>query len=97
MGDPVLGDDDLLLVQHGGEQLDLPVQHAAQPLAFDRDRGQQPVQFPGVREVAEPAAENLAQDCVSMRWSRVRIRVSLGARIFRRNGWRFPPKSARTF
>jgi hypothetical protein len=37
VGDPVLGDDHLLLVQHGGEQLDLPVADAAQP-AVGRQR-----------------------------------------------------------
>ena len=41
VGDAVLGDDHLLLVQHRGEQLDLPVADAAQPFAVDRDRGQQ--------------------------------------------------------
>ena len=60
--DPVLGDDGLLLVQHGGEQPRPGRQHAAQPLAVDRDRPQQPVQAPGVRQVAEPAAEDLVQD-----------------------------------
>lgn len=60
--DPVLGDDCLVLVQQGGEQLDLPVQDAAEPFAVDRDRGQQPVQFSLVREVAEPAAEDVVED-----------------------------------
>jgi len=58
----VLGDDGLLLVQHRGEQLDLAVQHPAEPLAVDRDRGQQAVQFPRVREIAEPAAEDVVED-----------------------------------
>ena len=49
-------------MQDGGEQLDLPVQHPAEPLAVDRDRGQQPVQAAGIREVAQPPAGNLIQD-----------------------------------
>ena len=60
--DPVLGDDHLLLVQHRGEQLDLAVQDAAQPLAVDGDRGQQPVQPPGIRQLAQPAADDLVQE-----------------------------------
>jgi hypothetical protein len=40
--DPDLPDDHLSLAEHCGEQLDLPVQHAAQPLAVDRDRGRRP-------------------------------------------------------
>ena len=62
VGYPDLGDDRLRLVEHGGEQLDLPVEDAAQPLAVDRDRGRRPVQPAGVREVAQPAAEDLVQD-----------------------------------
>jgi len=49
-------------MQHRGEQLDLPVQDPAQPLAVDRDRGQQPVQAAGVRQVPQPAAGDLVQD-----------------------------------
>jgi hypothetical protein len=45
----VLGDHDLFLVQHGGEQLDLAVRDAAQPFSVDRDRGQQPVRQACVR------------------------------------------------
>jgi hypothetical protein len=30
LGDPVLGDDHAVVVEHRGEQLDLPVRHAAQ-------------------------------------------------------------------
>ena len=56
LGDGVLGDDDLLLVQHRGEQLDLlPVADAAQPFAVDRDRGQQPLQPPASASAAQPA------------------------------------------
>jgi hypothetical protein len=57
--DPVLGDDDLLLVQHRGEQLDLAVQDAAEPFPVDRDRGQRPVQAAGVRQGAKPAADQV--------------------------------------
>ena len=60
--DPVLGDDGLLLVQHGGKQLDMPVQHPAEPLAVDRDSGQQAAQATGGREAAQPPAGNLVQD-----------------------------------
>ncbi len=59
--DPVLGDHHLLLVQHRGEQLDLPVRHAPQPFAVDRDRGQQPVHPARVRHRAQPAADQLVQ------------------------------------
>jgi hypothetical protein len=62
VGDPDLGDDRFLLVEHGGEELDLAVQDAAQPLPVDRDRGQQAVQLPRVCQVAQPAAEDLVQD-----------------------------------
>jgi hypothetical protein len=48
--------------QHGGEQFRLPVQDSPQPFPVDRDRGQQPVQAAGVRQVAEPAADDLVQD-----------------------------------
>jgi hypothetical protein len=48
-------------VQHRGEQLDLPVRDAAQPLAIDRDRGQQRLQSPGSSQCAQPAADDLIQ------------------------------------
>jgi len=62
LGDGVLGDDHLLLVQHRGEQLDLlPVADAAQPFPVDRDRAQQVPQPPGVRQAAQPAPGQLIQ------------------------------------
>ncbi len=57
--DAVLGDHHLLFVQHRGEQLDLPVRDAAQPLPVDRDRGRQPVQPAGVRQGAQPAPDQV--------------------------------------
>ena len=70
VGDPVLGDDHLLLVQHRGEQLDLPVADAAQPFPVDRDRGQQVLQPARVRQGAQPAAGELVQ------FPRVQVRGS---------------------
>ena len=61
VGDAVLGNDHLLLVQHRGEQLDLPVRHAAQPLAVDRDRGQQALQPSGGGQRAQPVPDDLIQ------------------------------------
>ena len=62
LGDGVLGDDHLLLVQHRGEQLDLlPVADAAQPFPVDRDRAQQVLQLPRVRQAAQPAPGQLIQ------------------------------------
>ena len=76
--DPVLGDDGLLLVQHGGEQLDLPVQYPAEPLAVDRDRGSSPSRRPAsARSRSHPPVIS-SRISVSMRWSSVLIRVSLG-------------------
>jgi hypothetical protein len=57
--DSVLGDDDLVFLQHRGEQLDLAVGDAAQPFPVDRDRGEQPIESPGVREIAQPAADQV--------------------------------------
>jgi hypothetical protein len=59
--DPDLPDDHLLVVQHRGEELDLAVQDAAQPLAVDRDRGQRLVQPARVRQGAEPPAGEVVQ------------------------------------
>jgi hypothetical protein len=59
--DPGLPDDHLLVVQHRGEELDLAVQDAAQPLAVDRDRGQRLVQPARVRQGAEPPAGEVVQ------------------------------------
>ena len=60
--DGVLGDDDFLLVQHRGEQFHLlPVADPAQPFAVDRDRGQQPLQLPRVRQRPQPPAGELVQ------------------------------------
>ncbi|HUY50170.1 MAG TPA: hypothetical protein VMV92_31445 [Streptosporangiaceae bacterium] len=56
VGDAVLGDDHALLVQHRGEQLDLPVRDAAQPFPVDCDRGQQVPWLPGGGQGAQPAA-----------------------------------------
>jgi hypothetical protein len=61
VGDPVLGDDRLFLVQHRGEQLDLPVPDAAQPLPVDRDRREQRFQAPRAGQSAQPAADDLVQ------------------------------------
>ena len=62
LGDRVLGDDHLFLVQHRGEQLHLlSVPDPAQPLAVDRDRPQQPVQAPGTGQRPQPAAGDLVQ------------------------------------
>jgi hypothetical protein len=61
VGDPPLRDDHLLLVQQRGEQLDLPVRYPAQPLAVDRDRGQQPLQPAGLSQRAQPAADELIE------------------------------------
>ena len=61
LGDAVLADDDLLVVQHRGEQLLGAVGDAAQPLAVDRDRGQQRLQLPGLRQRPQPAADDLVQ------------------------------------
>jgi hypothetical protein len=55
----VLGDRGLLLVQHRGEQLDLAVDDAAQPFPVDRDRGEQAVEAAGVRQAAQPAADQV--------------------------------------
>jgi hypothetical protein len=60
--DPDLPDDHLFLLQHRGEQLDLAVGDAAQPFPVDRDRGQQPVQAAGIRQGAQPAADDLVED-----------------------------------
>jgi hypothetical protein len=49
-------------VQHGGEQLHLAVQDAAEPLPVDRDRGQQAVEAVGAREVAQPAADQVVEE-----------------------------------
>jgi hypothetical protein len=62
IGDPDLADDHLLAVEHRGEELDLAVQDPAQPLAVDRDRGQQPVQPARVRQVPQPAADQVVQE-----------------------------------
>jgi len=59
--DPVLGDDDLLLVQHRGKQLDLAVQHAAEPFPVDRDGGRQAARLAGVRQVTQPAPGDLVE------------------------------------
>jgi hypothetical protein len=61
VGDPVLGDDHLLLVQHRSEQLELPVADAAQPFPVDRDRGQQAIQAARAGQAAQPAADDLVQ------------------------------------
>ena len=61
VGDPVLRDDHLLLVQHRGEQLDLPVADPAQPFPVDRDRGEQRFQAARAGQVAQPAADELVQ------------------------------------
>jgi hypothetical protein len=49
-------------VQHRGEELDLAVQDAAQPLAVDRDRGQRLVQPARVRQGAQPAADEVVEE-----------------------------------
>ena len=64
--DPDLGDNRLLLVQHRGEQLHLPVQHAPEPFPVHRDRGQRTVQASGVHQAAEPAADQVVQQVSSM-------------------------------
>jgi hypothetical protein len=61
VGDPVLCDDHLLLVQHRGEQLDLPVADAAQPFPVDRDRGEQRFRAARAGQVAPTAADDLVQ------------------------------------
>jgi hypothetical protein len=97
LGDGVLGDDHLLLVQHRGEQLDLlPVADAAQPFPADRDRAQQVLQPPGVRQFAQPAPVSASSLAASISWSTVRIRFSLGAMIVRSSGCGLPPSRAST-
>jgi hypothetical protein len=61
-GNVVLGDDYLLLLQHRGEQLDLPVCHATQPFPVNGDRGQQMIQPPSICQGAQPAAARRSID-----------------------------------
>ena len=60
-GDAVLADDDLFFLQHRGEQLLGAVGDAAQPLAVDRDRGQQRLQLPRLRQGPQPRTDDLVQ------------------------------------
>jgi hypothetical protein len=62
----------------------------------DRDRRQQVLHPSRVRQFPQPAADDLIKTSASVAWTRVRIRVLLGAMISRRSGWGLPPSCRST-